>query len=185
MNPPDTKLTELILHPERLHILVTIAGRSMTVKQIAFALPEISRASLYRHLSLMRKAKIIIAVSERRVRGQIERTYALNEEHSQIPIQEAELMKPEDWERHISIVLAETMANFRKRLYSPEAEPLKDQITFRMTPLYLTDSEYEEFAEKLRDVLKDLIHNRPGPNRRRRLMSLFIAPDITEMEETS
>ena len=119
------------------------------------------------------------------MRGQIEQTYGLNEQRSQIPIQEAESMKPEDWERHISIVLAETMANFSKYLYSSVAEPIKDQITFRMTPLYLTDSEYEEFAEKMREFLKDLIHNRPGPNRRRRLMSLFIAPDITEMEETS
>lgn len=74
------QLADLVLHPERLRILSVLSGRTLTAGQIAGHLPDISQASLYRHLKRLQNGGIIRVEKTRRVRGTLEKLYTLGEE---------------------------------------------------------------------------------------------------------
>src|SRR5690349_5071480 len=71
--------SHLILHPLRLRLLQTLAGRQLTASALGAALPEVPQATLYRHLKALVEGEVLEIVAERPVRGAVERVYALRE----------------------------------------------------------------------------------------------------------
>jgi DNA-binding transcriptional ArsR family regulator len=69
---------ELALHPVRLRILMAVAGRQLTVQQMAKLLDGIPQATLYRHVNALADCDILQVVSENPVRGTTEKVYMLN-----------------------------------------------------------------------------------------------------------
>ena len=69
--------TDVLLHPVRIKILTALAGQEATPSDIAAAAPDIPKASLYRHLNILRACGAIQEVREYRVRGTFEKVYAL------------------------------------------------------------------------------------------------------------
>lgn len=75
--PDRTPTTaDLVLHPVRLRILQAIARRELTTAQLRELLPDVTPATLYRHVATLIEAGILTVVAERRVRGAVERTLA-------------------------------------------------------------------------------------------------------------
>ena len=69
---------DLLLHPVRLRVVKAFLGdRALTTAQLAAELSDVPAGSLYRHISRLTKAGVLHVVAERRVRGAVERTYAL------------------------------------------------------------------------------------------------------------
>src|ERR1700689_4133268 len=69
---------DLLLHPVRLRIVKAFLGdRALTTAQLAAELDDVPAGSLYRHIALLTKAGVLQVVAERRVRGAVERTYAM------------------------------------------------------------------------------------------------------------
>ena len=58
------KKTDLILHPKRMQILTTLGQRPMSGQALVRELPDISQASLYRHLSTLIKGGIVEMINE-------------------------------------------------------------------------------------------------------------------------
>lgn len=70
-----------MLHPVRLRILQAFRGRSaMTARELAERLADVPQATLYRHLGALTDGGVLRVVEERRVRGAVERVFALPEE---------------------------------------------------------------------------------------------------------
>ena len=74
MNEPKE---DLLLHPTRLRLILSVAGRRVTAQELARELPDVPQASLYRNIRTLVAAGILEVVEERKVRNTIERTYAL------------------------------------------------------------------------------------------------------------
>jgi len=69
---------DLLLHPVRLRIVQAFLGdRALTTGELRAELPDVPPASLYRHIARLVDAGVLGVVSERRVRGAVERTYIL------------------------------------------------------------------------------------------------------------
>lgn len=70
----------VLMHPVRLRLVQRLALLgTATVQELAAALPDIPRASLYRHLRTLTELGYLTVVEETRVRGTVERTYALTD----------------------------------------------------------------------------------------------------------
>jgi DNA-binding transcriptional ArsR family regulator len=69
---------DLLLHPVRLRIIQAFLGdRALTTTQLRDELGDVPPASLYRHVANLVDAGVLTVVSERRVRGAVERGYVL------------------------------------------------------------------------------------------------------------
>src|SRR5262245_33678793 len=67
-----------LAHPVGYRIITAIAQRGpLTARQLHAAIADVAVSSLYRHLARLVAARVLKIASERRVRGTVERTYAL------------------------------------------------------------------------------------------------------------
>ena len=63
------KKVDMMLHPVRLRILLTLVGNRLTAQDLAQALPEIPQATLYRHIHHLVGAGLLSIDETRSVRG--------------------------------------------------------------------------------------------------------------------
>ena len=69
---------DLLLHPVRLRIVQAFLGdRALTTSGLRTELSDVPAASLYRHVARLVAGGVLAVVTERRVRGALERTYVL------------------------------------------------------------------------------------------------------------
>ena len=68
---------EILLHPVRLRIVLAFGAERLTTAQLSHRLPDVAHATLYRQVAALAEAGMLEVVSERRVRGGVERTYVL------------------------------------------------------------------------------------------------------------
>ncbi|GAA4229115.1 DNA-binding transcriptional ArsR family regulator [Streptosporangium album] len=69
---------ELFAHPVRLRIVHAMSGgRILTTSQLCARMPEVTKATMYRHVGLLADAGILAVDGEQRVRGAVERRYRL------------------------------------------------------------------------------------------------------------
>ena len=72
---------ELLLHPIRIRIVNAFSGdRSRTTSEVCRRLPDVSQATVYRHVALLAEAEVLVVVDEQVVRGAVERHYRLDRE---------------------------------------------------------------------------------------------------------
>ncbi len=167
---------DVIMHPVRMRIVATLAGRRLTTQQIGAALPDVSQATLYRHLSRLMKADVIEVIEQRPIRGVVEKVYAVA---SASAIQlDVGGMTRDDWQRGFAAYTASLLGQFSTYIRQEQADPTVDGVSFRTGPLYLTDEELQKFSADLRAILEPLLNNKPSLGRRRRLISTVLIPDI-------
>ena len=75
---PETSLADLLHQPVRWRVVQALIGRSLTTGQLAELMPDTPTTTLYRHVGVLVNAGVLVVTDERRVRGAVERTYALN-----------------------------------------------------------------------------------------------------------
>lgn len=110
---------DLLLHPVRLRILLTTAGRRVTAQQLATELPDIPQATLYRNINTLAAAGILSVVQERRVRNTIEKTYALPEQDLRLTKEDLENADPEDYVRLFTQYLGLQLGYYVRRSERP------------------------------------------------------------------
>lgn len=166
---------DVILHPVRMRIISTLFGRRLTTQQIGLALPEVAQATLYRHLSRLVKAEVVMVIAQRPVRGVMEKVYALAENSVQL---DPHGMGREDWERGFAAFTASLLGQFMAYLRQEGADPVSDGISFRTGALNLSDAELAQLRANLQAAFVPFLDNLPTPERRRRLLSAIIVPDV-------
>lgn len=182
----DSDKANLILHPVRLRIVQTLAGRAMTAGQIAAALPDVAQATLYRHLSTLVKGGVLAITAERPVRGTVEKVYALaSPDAAHLGPEDAAHLTPEAHVRSFAIFLGALLGDFARYIYAPDADPIADGLGYYQYPLYLSDAEMQALADDLRRVLSPLMQQQPAPGRRRRLLNLILLPGADDETDGS
>jgi hypothetical protein len=169
--------TDLLLHPVRWRLVQAFLGdRTLTVADLRAELPDVSTASLYRHVGLLADAGVLRVVGERKVRGAAERSYRLDVGAASVGPEEAAGLGAEEHRRAFATFVTGLLAEFDRYLDRPVHDPVRDGVSYRQIGLWLDDDELTGLLADLRAVLAARAGNGPGGGRRRRLLSTVLLP---------
>jgi len=167
----------LILHPERMRIILAFGrGIPLTAQGLADLLPDVARATLYRHLSILVDGGIIEVVAEHRVRGAVERTYALRHGEASLPEGELEAASPEDHLRYFASFAASLIDEYARYLRRDRIDPAADAVMFRMGTVYLSDAEAADLAREMWTAFARRVGTEPAPGRTARTFAAVSIP---------
>ena len=126
----------------------------------------------------MNEAGILQVVEERPMRGAVERVYAISVEKAQLSAEELAALTQKDHERLFSTFTAMLLSQFHNYIQQPGRDLAQDGVTYRTAPLYLSEAEHGEMMQEIGEVVKLRLGNAASPERRRRLLSFVIMPDV-------
>lgn len=168
---------ELLVHPVRLRIVHAMSGgRTMTTAQLCERMPDVSKATMYRHVDVLAEAGILEVEGEQRVRGAVERTYRLHQDRAVIDAQTAAAASPEDYRRAFAAAAAALLGEFDAYLDRDGADPAADLVGFRQHALWLSPDELTALIEDLRAAILPRLAHAPAPGRTPYLLSPIMFP---------
>jgi hypothetical protein len=172
---------DLILHPVRLRILQAfLGGRRLTTGDLVRELPDVPQAGLYRHVARLAEGGVLGVVSERQVRGAVERTYALRQENAWLDADAFAALGRTGQSVAFATFAAALMAAYDRYLAAGEAaggtDPARDGVSYSMNAWWLTDEEYLDFLRELAKLVAPRAANGPAEGRRRRLVASAFFP---------
>jgi hypothetical protein len=168
---------DLLLHPVRLRVVQAFLGdRALTTTALRNELPDVPAASLYRHVARLVDAGVLNVVSERRVRGALERTYVMRVAAASIDVNEIEHMSREDHRHAFMAFVAGLLGDVDRYLEREDFDPLRDGAGYRLAGLWLDDAEFAELMLDLARVVGPRLANAPKPGRRRRILGTVLVP---------
>ena len=173
----NEKLMECLSNPVMCKLLTEIQEQEQaTAKKLAEIYPDIPQATLYRYLSRMLKDDVLKVVEERRIRGTVEKIYALN---CTLEINKQDMLKEnagEDYFRIFTQYAMGIMHEFQEYTERSDIDIPADGSGFWSTPLYLSKKEVEEVATKMLDILKPFSANTPTGDRQLHNIGVIITP---------
>jgi DNA-binding transcriptional ArsR family regulator len=168
---------ELLIHPVRLRIVHALSGgRPLTTAQLRVRMPDISKATMYRHVSLLAEGGLLEVDGEERVGGTVERRYRLHESSAVITANTAASAAPDDYRRAFAVAMAALLGEFNAYLDRGNADPTADAVGFRQHALWLSPHERDELIDELRKAILPRLKNKPVPGRRQHLLSPILFP---------
>jgi len=168
---------DLLLHPIRLRIVQAFLGdRALTTQQLRVELPDVPPASLYRHVARLVDAGVLAVVSQRRVRGALERTYILRVAAANISLDEVEKMSLDEHRQAFTAFVAGLLSEFDRYLARADVDIVRDGASYRLAAMWLDDAELAELTHQLTRVLQPRLTNPPRPGRERRVLATVFIP---------
>ncbi|MEV5014113.1 helix-turn-helix domain-containing protein [Streptomyces sp. NPDC053780] len=174
----------LLLHPVRMRILQTLVGAGeLTTSQLRERLPDVSPATMYRHVATLTQAGILEVVQERRVRGTVERSYRVRQDEALVDEEARTAMTKEDHRQAFTVFTGAMMADFDRYLAREDTEPAREGVLYRQGAVWATPEEFAALVEELEAVVARRTGHEPGDGRVRHIISLALMPDRTGGEE--
>ena len=168
---------ELLLHPVRMRIVHAMSGGvTRTTSDLLVRLPDVSKATVYRHVSLLAEAGVLEVVGEQRVHGAVERRYQLQRPRAVIDQDAAASMSLDEHRHGFAAACAALVAEFNSYLDQADADPTADKVGYRQIPLWLSEAELAELISQIRSILASVMANQPSPGRRLHLLSPIVFP---------
>jgi DNA-binding transcriptional ArsR family regulator len=168
---------KLLLHPVRMRIVNALsAGRTLTTFQLCARMPEVSKATVYRHVDLLADGGILEVAGERQVRGAVERRYRLRRSRAVISAEASVSMSVEDHRRGFTAAMALLLAEFNAYLDRDHADPFADSVSYRQGTLWLSEDELAEMIGEVRKLVIPRMQNEPSPDRTPHLVSTILFP---------
>ncbi|MFD7491003.1 helix-turn-helix domain-containing protein [Streptomyces sp. NPDC059832] len=168
---------DLLLHPVRMRLVHAMHdGRTRTTTELCALLPDVSKATVYRHVGLLADGGLLAVEGEQRVRGSVERRYRLHRTRAVIDPGTIAAMSPEDYRRGFAVAMATLLAEFNAYLDREDADPTADLVGFRQHTLWLSRDELIEMIGELREVIVARMSHAPSPERTRHLLSPILFP---------
>ncbi|MFK4852571.1 helix-turn-helix domain-containing protein [Microbacterium sp. ZW T6_19] len=147
-----TPIADVIMHPVRMRIIQQIGARELTTTALRETLPDVSTATLYRHVAALVDAGIVAVVGERKIRGAVERTLALGERMAHVDREELQAMDAEQLRRAFLTYLGQVAERFDESLSSDDAQA-RDYLGFGMTQLHVTTDDLADLQVRLGELL--------------------------------
>src|SRR3954468_141820 len=134
---------DLLLHPVRMRILQTLFDADpMTTAQLRERLLDIAPATMYRHIAVLADAGVLEVVSEKRVRGTVERSYRVRPEQAVVDPAARAAMTREDHQRAFTTFVASLLGDFDRYLKHDNVDPVADGVVYRQAGGWLTGAEF-------------------------------------------
>jgi DNA-binding transcriptional ArsR family regulator len=170
---------DIILHPVRLRIIQKFLGdEERTAKELAQLLPDIAQATLYRQLDTLVKGNILIITDERPIRGTIEKLYSLNPIEASLTTEDLSEVTREEHIKYFMLFTTQLLGQFESYLQQDEVDLERDGVAYRQAAFYLSDEEFHEFAYEIGQVFQKRMKNKPDANRKKRMISTIIIPEV-------
>lgn len=170
--------SNLLLHPVRARILQTLLGADeLTTAQLRARLPDVSAATMYRHVATLAQAGILEVVSERRIRGTIERSYRIRQEEVLVDDDARTSMTKDDHRQAFTVFTGAMMGDFDRYLSRDDADPPREGVLYRQGAVWLTDDEFTELVEEIEAAVARRTRTTPGDGRTRHILNLVLVPD--------
>ncbi|MET8146296.1 helix-turn-helix domain-containing protein [Sphaerisporangium sp. NPDC005288] len=180
---------ELLAHPVRLRIVHAMrGGRELATSELSARIPDVSKATVYRHVDLLAAGGVLEVAGERRVRGAVERRYRLRQDRAVIDAEAMRSLSADDHRRGFAVAMAALLAEFGSYLGRDGADPVADLVGYRQHAVWLSREELLEMIAQMRAAIAPRLANPPAPGRARYLLSpiLFPAEDpFTTAEDLS
>ena len=162
------ELAEIVMNPVRQRSFqYFLLHETGTVKELRKALPDISSASLYRHIKILADSSILMVVGENRIRGTVESVYRLNKD----------AMATEDETGNaVQMSLLSICASFAKYFSAGNADPQKDMLLLTNCTLLLTDEEFSEYLSEINQVAVKYMKKAASESSKTRRITLISAP---------
>jgi DNA-binding transcriptional ArsR family regulator len=171
---------DLLLHPVRMRILQALFDADpLTTSQLRDRLPDISPATMYRHIAVLAEGGVLEVVEEKRVRGTVERSYRVRKEEASVDPAARAAMTREDHQRAFTTFATSLMSDFDRYLAQENADPHLDGVVYRQAAVWLTEEEFAEMVEEIEHAVVSRI-GRAEDGRIRRVVSLVVVPDETK-----
>jgi DNA-binding transcriptional ArsR family regulator len=160
----------IMLNPTRMRIVQAFASRNtMTANEVCEAIHDVPRTTLYRHINILIEASILTIVEEKRIRGSVERTLALNMDEIKIP------NDPENIPQQAFGFLMGIYSKFAKYFVKDGFVSGNNKVFFNNTVMMMTDGEFDEFLSNLQRLLVRY-HYEAADGRKPRDISVISAP---------
>ena len=151
-------------------IQVIMIKKEATSAEIGEELPDIPRASLYRHIKVLLDAEIITVVREEFKRGSVEKTYAIA---SQMPYDDTN----EEYNRMIQSALMGLQGEFHRYFNGENPDPQRDLLTVGSASLMMSDDEMMDFIKAYGELIRRYMPNKPAEGRKVRKVTFVISPN--------
>lgn len=142
---------ELVLNPVRMRVILTLAHRTLTTRQLAALLPDIPQTTLYRHINLLLEGGVVRVVRESKVRGTTERELALVEGAGRIDLETSVTLSSEQQDQLFTTFLATLLADFRRSQAQPQAG--MPPALYTRDRLYLSTAELHALNQQVDALL--------------------------------
>ncbi|HBF85211.1 MULTISPECIES: helix-turn-helix domain-containing protein [Streptomyces] len=170
----------LLLHPVRMRILQTLVGAGeLTTAQLRERLPDVSPASMYRHVATLTQAGILEVVHERPVRGTVERSYRVRQDEALVDEEARAGMTKDDHRQAFTVFTGAMMADLDRYLSRDDADPPHEGVLYRQGAVWVTPEEFPGLVEELEELVARRTGHTPGDGRIRHIVSLALVPDKT------
>jgi DNA-binding transcriptional ArsR family regulator len=164
-------INEVLLNPIRSRIIQYLArNQKATAGDISSLMTDIPKTTLYRHLKILYKHKIIMVVEENRVRGSVERTYSLNLKTID------EKNTKENALGNAFGFLMKIYGDFDRYFSEENKKPSADKIFLSNVSLLMNDDEFDELFKKINGLLAEHLNNKPNKERKQRSLSFISSP---------
>ncbi len=169
--------TNLLLHPVRLQILSELAGKELTPRQLAQALPDIPQASLYRHIGILVENQVLEVVGERIVNGATQRSYAIAAGSVRLTPEDLRGLPAEEHLRVFSVYVGTLIETFVESLNGRDPEEvLRDGLSYNRVTIHLSEEEVVQFRAELTTIIGRVWSNPPAPNRKSYTLASVVIP---------
>lgn len=176
--PKGTPVADVVMHPVRLRIIQQLGGRQLTTAQLRQALPDVTQATLYRHIAALVDAEILAVVAERKVRGTTERTLAIGSRLAVADLDELRAMDDGQLRSAFLAFLGQVGENFDRFLASGDRS-LRDFLGFHLSPLYVVAEDLPKIQAALIEALGPY-QTDPGDGRQRVALATALIPEPAE-----
>ncbi|MBA0053960.1 ArsR family transcriptional regulator [Streptomyces sp. AJS327] len=178
--------SNLLLHPVRARVLRTLLGADeLTTAQLRERMPDVSAATMYRHVAILAKAGILEVVRERQVRGTLERSYRVRQDEAVVDDETRTEMTTEDHRQALTLFTGALMGDFERYLSRDDAEPAREGVLYRQGMAWLTPEEFGELVAEIEAAVRRRTHTTPGDGRTRHILSFAFVPDKAAGEAAS
>lgn len=164
-------LADVILNPVRMRIVqYLLTHETGTAAEIGIELSDIPKASLYRHLEILRTSGLISVKKENKIRGTLQKVYCLEQK---------ELIAKDNYEAGRALIknsLLSLMGDFEKYFEKGQVNLQRDLLMLNSMPLVLSDEEFMALLKEMTAVLKKYIDCKPKEGRKMRKLTIISSP---------
>ena len=163
----NEKLMDCFVNPIKCKLLLEVfSNNRTTAKQLGEKFQDISKATLYRYLNKMLKDDIIKVVEENKIRGTVEKVYAMKIDEN----------SGEEYAQLFTQYMMGFLREFYEYAERKEKDILKDGSGFSVCPVYASIDEIVEVSKKIASILEPLRNNSHEEGRRMHSIGVIITP---------
>jgi DNA-binding transcriptional ArsR family regulator len=142
-------IIEVILNPIRIRIIQEAAVKQIfTTADLCEKMNDIPRTTLYRHINILLKNNILTVVSEKKIRGSLERAFTLNMGEL------TNINTLENATHNVMGFFINKCMRFQNYLNGDNPDPNKDKLFLTSSVLMLNDHEFDQFLSDLWELIQ-------------------------------